>query len=110
MAGKHYLYSKEYLPFDFGFEALVEIVKMGGSSRIRTALYNLGLTVGSAALYIGEKAYSEYLYLTEIDVRFSGKLLSIPSLNPDYLAFGISGLTASICLEKVNSITILFAS
>lgn len=105
MAGKHYMYSKEYLPFEFGFEALVEIYKIGkigDKSRITTILNYLGLKEGSFALYIGTKAYAEYLYLTDHDIRFRCKLLPIPALRPDYLAFGISGLTASICLEKVS--------
>lgn len=59
------------------------------------------LKEGSPALYIGEKAYSEYLYLDHDTIKYKCPLYTIPVLKPEYLAFALSGLTASIGLDKV---------
>lgn len=62
----------------------------------------LGLKEGSPALYVGKKAYAEYLCLDNITIKHRSLLFPIPAMKPDYLAFGVSGLTATIGLNKVD--------
>lgn len=97
--GKSDLYSKVKLPHGFGLEALVVVVKIG--TNCLRIMNNLQLREGSPALYIGKKAYTEYLYLDNVTLKHTCLLFPIPSLKPHYLAFGISGLTATIGLDKV---------
>lgn len=92
------MYADKDVPFDFGFEALVEIEQVGDA--MKPLLKSIGLKEGSPALYVGETAYAEYIYVDDRQVKH--QLFQVPALKPEYLAFGVSGLTASIALETVS--------
>lgn len=77
-------------PFDTGFEGMGKVVSVGedcGSYR-----------PGDAVCYMENGAFGEY---TLVPVK---KALQIPNLDPCYLTFMVSGLTASIALDKVGEI------
>lgn len=58
-----------------------------------------GIKEGSSVIYIGDRGYTEYLYINDKELKKT--LFPVPHLKPEYLVFGISGLTASIGLTKV---------
>jgi NADPH-dependent curcumin reductase CurA len=72
-------------PFPAGFEGLGEVVSVGPEA---------GLKVGQAVVYVKYGAFSEYIVVNEESV------VPVPTCDPAYLSIIISGLTASIGLEK----------
>ncbi|RWR99197.1 quinone oxidoreductase-like protein, partial [Dinothrombium tinctorium] len=75
------------LPFDIGFEALGTIEAVGPGVNLQT---------GQAVMLLGTKAYSEYV-LSKQETT-----IPIPEVKPEYVAFLIVGLTASIGLDEVQ--------
>ncbi|GAB1608275.1 prostaglandin reductase-3-like [Argonauta hians] len=76
-------------PFDCGFEAIGEVVDTGS---------NVKYSAGQAAMYMTYGAFSEYKILP------AKKILPVPQLNPEFLPLLVSGLTASLGLDKVGCI------
>ncbi|CAG5133331.1 unnamed protein product [Candidula unifasciata] len=72
-------------PFPAGFEGLGEVAAVGPDSN-----YN----VGEFVLYCNFGAFADY---TVVDESIA---IPVPSTDPAYLSFMVSGLTASIALEK----------
>ncbi|CAG2104146.1 unnamed protein product, partial [Medioppia subpectinata] len=83
-AGRYFTDAK--VPFDVGFEGLGVIHALGKN----VTKYR----VGQPALFLESKAYSEYVYIKQDNV------IPVPELKPDYLTLLVSGLTASIGLDK----------
>ena len=77
-------------PFDCGFEGVGEVVATGpGCSKI---------SVGQAVGYSKFGAFSEYTTLKE-DLA-----LPLPSVQPEFISYMVSGLTAAIALDKVGEV------
>ncbi len=77
-------------PFDTGFEGLGRIVKVGE---------NCGsFKPGDAVCYMSNGAFSEYTVLPAKTAYL------VPKLDPHFLTLLVSGLTASIGLEKVGQL------
>ena len=77
-------------PFDTGFEGLGKVVQAGE---------NVGsFEVGDAVCYMHPGAFSEYILVP------ARSAFLIPNMDPRYLALLVSGLTASIALEKVGEL------
>ncbi|XP_054153339.1 prostaglandin reductase-3-like [Oppia nitens] len=87
-AGRYFTDAK--VPFDVGFEGLGVIAAVGKNVK----RYN----VGQPTLYLETKAYSEYVYAKPDNV------IPIPELKPKYLTSLVSGLTASIALDRSGHI------
>ena len=77
-------------PFDVGMEAIGEVMWTGTKCK--------SLKPGDTVATSSNGAFAEYTLLPE---RLA---MQIPSLKPEYLAFIISGTTASISLEKVGEL------
>lgn len=77
-------------PFDTGFEALGEVVQVGKDCG--------SFKPGDAVCYMRSGAFGEY---TVLPARLA---IPTPNLDPQYLTFLVSGLTASIALEKVGQL------
>jgi len=78
------------VPFDCGFEGLGEVVTLGdGVKNIRS---------GQPVAYMNFGAFSEY---TVIPAKLA---LPVPAVKPEYIPFLVSGLTASISLDKVGEL------
>ncbi|XP_065835630.1 prostaglandin reductase-3-like [Oscarella lobularis] len=78
------------LPIDIGFEAVGEIAAVGSSCE--------GFAPGSPVAYMGGAAFGEYCILP------AKQVIPLPDLRPEYVPLLVSGLTASIALEKVGEI------
>lgn len=77
-------------PFDTGMEGMGKVVKVGE---------NCGYyKPGDAVCYMQSGAFGEYAL---IPAKIA---IPVPSLDPHFLTFLVSGLTASIALEKVGEI------
>ncbi|RWS28553.1 quinone oxidoreductase-like protein [Leptotrombidium deliense] len=72
-------------PFDIGFEAVGTIEAVGSGVTMKP---------GQPVLYMGNKAYSEYLLIKQEDI------IPIGETSADYLALAVSGLTATIGLDE----------
>lgn len=88
-AGRYGHQSKIKPPFDIGFEGLGEVVQ---------ASKNSPLPVGQAVMYFNHGAFSEYKVLK------ANRVFPIPSPSPQFLPFLVSGITASVSLDKVGEI------
>ena len=77
-------------PFDTGFEGLGKIVQVGEGC----GTYKLGDVVG----YMTGAAFGEYSLIPE------KRAFPVPKLDPAYIPLLVSGLTASLSLEKVGQI------
>jgi len=77
-------------PFDTGFEGVGEIVAKGSGA--------VGSTIGQAVGYMSHGAFSEYKILETKDV------IPVPSIKAEYIPLFVSGLTASIALDKVANL------
>jgi len=77
-------------PYDTGFEAISEVVAVGSTVQ--------QLSVGDPVGVTSYGAFSEY------QVVSPRACVKLPSLSPRYLPLFVSGLTASISLEKVGEI------
>lgn len=77
-------------PFDTGFEGLGKIVQVGENCD--------PFKPGDAVCYVQNGAFSEYTVLP------AGIAFPVPALNPCFLTFLVSGLTASISLEKIGEL------
>lgn len=76
-------------PFDAGFEGLGQIVAAGE---------NTGLKVGQPVVYLDMGAFAEYKVVRATQV------VPLPDMDPQYLPFMLSGLTAAISLDKVGEV------
>ncbi|KAK6191543.1 hypothetical protein SNE40_003205 [Patella caerulea] len=76
-------------PFDCGFEGIGEVVAAGDQSNVN---------VGQSVLYMNMGAFSEYKVLK------SAMAIPVPNTNPELLPLMLSGLTASISLDKYGEI------
>ncbi|XP_062587492.1 uncharacterized protein LOC134249152 [Saccostrea cucullata] len=76
-------------PFDIGFEGLGEVVEAGKGSP---------LPVGQAVMYFNHGAFTDYKVLK------AKRVFPIPSPSPQFLPFLVSGITASIALDKVGDV------
>lgn len=77
-------------PFDVGFEGLGRVVSTGE---------NCGsYKMGDAVCFMNNGAFSEYVLVPAKSV------FPVPSCDPHYLAFLVSGMTASVALEKVGQL------
>ncbi|ORC90355.1 oxidoreductase [Trypanosoma theileri] len=74
-------------PFDCGFEALGEVVALGGNVK--------EITLGDAVVTRCYGAFAEY------QVVPSRQTKKVPSLKKEWLPLDLSGITASISLEEV---------
>ncbi|XP_035826125.1 prostaglandin reductase-3-like [Aplysia californica] len=85
-AGRHsYSSSDLKLPFVAGMEAVGEVVKVGDSSKFKVGQYVACLPSGAFAEYaVGDDMTS----------------ILLPSASAEFLALFVSGLTASVALEK----------
>ncbi|BFZ05052.1 hypothetical protein BsWGS_08088 [Bradybaena similaris] len=72
-------------PFPTGFEGLGEVVGVGPDSKLK---------VGQFVLYSKFGAFSDYIAVEEATA------IPVPSPDPAYLSLMVSGLTASVALEK----------
>ncbi|RWS17063.1 uncharacterized protein B4U79_01281, partial [Dinothrombium tinctorium] len=72
-------------PFDIGFESLGVVESVGE---------NVNLKPGQPVLYMGTKAYGEYVLAQKKQV------LAVPEVKPQFLALLIAGLTAGIALDE----------
>lgn len=95
-AGRYF--APNNVPFDIGFEGIVQIESLGDDVKSKAA--ELGLKEGSPAIFLGGKSYTEYIYLSGEELAKS--LFPIPEPNPDYLTFIVSGLTSTIGLDLVS--------
>ena len=77
-------------PFDTGFEGLGVVVRAGEGCG--------GHKIGDAITYIHNGAFSDY---TLIPVS---RAIPVPKCDPHFLTFLVSGMTASIALEKVGEV------
>lgn len=77
-------------PLDTGFEGLGRVVGMGESCG--------AYKPGDAVCYVHNGAFSDYILIP------AKHAVPIPSCDPRYLAFLVSGLTASIALERVGQL------
>lgn len=77
-------------PFDTGFEGLGRVVGLGENCGPHKQ--------GDAVCYSRNGAFSEYMIVP------ASLAIPVPSCDPHYLAFLVSGLTASIALEKVGQL------
>lgn len=77
-------------PFDTGFEGLGKVVKVGDSCG--------SFKPGDAVCYIQFGAFSEYI-LIPAKIAFL-----VPNLDPRFIPLLVSGLTASVSLEKVGQL------
>lgn len=75
-------------PFDTGFEAIGEVVKCEQAGA--------KFSHGQPVLYSNFGAFAEYKAVN------SSLLIPLPDLNPNYLPLLVSGLTASLALDKVG--------
>jgi NADPH-dependent curcumin reductase CurA len=81
-------YTKVAPPFDAGFEAIGRVVRIGESvTRFK---------VGDFALLSQYGSFAEFIKVRENIAR------QIPSVNPEILPLAVSGLTASMALEKIG--------
>lgn len=72
-------------PFAAGFEGLGKVVAAGEKSAVKE---------GQAVVYTQAGAFSDYVVVP------STKLVPVPSMDPAFISILVSGLTASISLEK----------
>lgn len=77
------------VPFDCGFESIGKIVKVGSK---------VSLKVGQPVAITGYNCFSEYMTLGWKQVN------PVPFATPEVLPIMVSGLTASIALEKVGEL------
>ncbi|ESO99105.1 hypothetical protein LOTGIDRAFT_201415 [Lottia gigantea] len=75
------------LPFDTGFEGIGEVVGVGDGSKLK---------IGQTVIYLNYGAFSEYKTVKNV--------IPLPSLKAEFLPLILSGLTASISLDKVGEI------
>jgi len=98
--GRYFVDGK--VPFDVGLEGVGEVVEVGSGVS--------NLKVGDAVAYLSSKnkAYSEYCCVPEVEA------FPIPEAKPEYLVLLVSGLTASIGLDKsgriINGETVLITA
>ena len=76
-------------PFPAGFEAIGEVVDAGQTTR---------LAPGTPVALMGDGAFSEFLVVNE------KTCFPLPRADPHFLPLLVSGLTASISLERVGEI------
>ncbi|CAG5133330.1 unnamed protein product [Candidula unifasciata] len=76
---------KKKPPFPTGFEGLGEVVGTGPEASLK---------VGQIVLYSKFGAFSDYIAVEE------SAAIPVPSVDPAYLSLMVSGLTASVALEK----------
>ncbi|XP_013778328.1 prostaglandin reductase 3-like [Limulus polyphemus] len=81
--------SKKY-PYPVGLESVGEVVALGTDVDC--------LELGQPVAYIGMGAYSEFMTVKGREV------IPIPELKPEYVGLLVSGLTASIGLDKVGDL------
>lgn len=76
-------------PLDVGFEAVGEVVATGQKSRV---------SLGTPVAYMQYGAFADFKL---IDSRIA---VPLPSMNPEFLPFILSGNTAALALDKVGDI------
>jgi NADPH:quinone reductase-like Zn-dependent oxidoreductase len=76
---------------DVGMEGVGEVVSMGESG---CEPFQCGSAVG----YVSSGSFSEYILISAKDV------IPLPGLKAEYVSLLISGLTASVSLEKVSTV------
>ncbi|XP_022083659.1 prostaglandin reductase-3-like [Acanthaster planci] len=87
-AGRYSLHDKP--PFEIGFESVGEVVDFGSEVK--------NVKIGQGVCFMHNGAFSEYQVLP-------AKMASpIPSIQPEYTALLISGMTADISLREVGRI------
>lgn len=78
------------VPFDCGFEGVGVVVATGpGCSRVK---------IGQAVGYTKFGAFAEYTMLSE------KMALPLPGVEPEFVSYLVSGLTAAIAMEKVGEV------
>ncbi|XP_059156016.1 prostaglandin reductase-3-like [Physella acuta] len=77
-------------PFTPGFEGLGEVVSVGSDAKSK---------LGQTVVYSKFGAFQEYIAVDESTV------MPVPSCDPAFLTFMVSGLTASIALEKLGRLS-----
>ncbi|KAH9519153.1 Prostaglandin reductase 3 [Bulinus truncatus] len=77
-------------PFPIGFEGLGEVVKAGAEARNK---------VGQTVVYSKFGCFKDYVVVDDATV------MPVPSCDPSYLTFLVSGLTASISLDKLGNLS-----
>jgi NADPH:quinone reductase-like Zn-dependent oxidoreductase len=77
-------------PFDVGMEAIGEVVFAGNKCT--------KLSPGNYVAFQQSGSFAEYILLSE------SQAMQIPALKPEYLAFIISGTTASVSLENMGEL------
>lgn len=77
-------------PFDTGFEGLGQVAQVGDKCG--------NIKAGDAVCYMHGGAFSEYMILP------AKRAFPIPNADPRYISFIVSGLTASISLEKLGEL------
>ncbi|KFM61023.1 Zinc-binding alcohol dehydrogenase domain-containing protein 2, partial [Stegodyphus mimosarum] len=89
--GRYFVEGK--VPFDIGFEGVGEVVEVGEEVE--------NFKIGQNVAYMSSKlgAYAEYLCVPAAGV------FPIPEAKPDYVVLLVSGLTASVGLDKAARIT-----
>ena len=82
-------------PFDIGFEGLGEVVAVGPG----VVDYKIGQTVAYMDIKLNG-AFAEYTIVS----LSTASLLVLPSPKPEFLPLIVSGLSATLCLDKVGEI------
>lgn len=76
-------------PFDAGFEGLGYVTAVGEKANLK---------VGQPVVYLSNGAFAEYKTVA------AKQVVPLPEVDPRYLPFMLSGLTAAISLDKVGQI------
>ncbi|KAL8584864.1 hypothetical protein ACOMHN_037569 [Nucella lapillus] len=76
-------------PFDAGFEGLGDIVAVGE---------NTSFKVGQPVVYLSSGSFCDYMIVA------ANQVVPLPAMDPKFLPFMLSGLTAAISLDKVAEI------
>lgn len=88
--GRYQASGKLNPPYPVGFEAAGEVVATGNECPHHN--------VGDAVVYMSGGAYSEYMVVP------AKHTIPIPKLQPEYVPMMVSGLTASLSLEKMGDL------
>ncbi|EDV29464.1 uncharacterized protein TRIADDRAFT_19171 [Trichoplax adhaerens] len=86
-----YFNGDEQPPFGVGFEAIGEIVALGNECQRH-------FKVGNHVAYMQNGSFAEYMVVP------AREAFPIPSCNPEYIPFMVSGLTASISLDQLGDL------
>ncbi|KAK3104101.1 hypothetical protein FSP39_024417 [Pinctada imbricata] len=76
-------------PLDIGFEGMGEVVGVGSNTKLKP---------GQPVMYMSYGAFAEYKIVP------ARAVIPLPSLSAAYIPFLVSGMTASIALEKVGDL------